>query len=490
MTGVKLRDYQEKLIEDTRQAFREGKKSVVMVSPTGSGKGIILPWVAMGLVMNSQPVLIMVHRKRLVKQLCKALDRLGVCYDVVRKGKRTRYLCQIGMVKTVRNNKESLPEYKYILTDEAHRATAPEYIDVYNHFPNARRILLTATPARTDGQGLSLVADAMVIGPTMRWLMEHPEGYLAKYRYFEPPSQIDWSKIKVGSDGELDEKQEAEATEDSAIIGDAVKQYRKHLNGKRAIVFCRRVEGAEKTAAQFCGEGVPSESIDGSMTESEQEQILKRFENGDTLCLMTADLLSEGVDVPECQGVIFLRKTMSVILFLQAVGRALRPKADGSYAIILDCVGNSKRHGHPCDPREWSLDSKVKTKGEIDLVTCDRCNRSFHRHEAKQIAEDECVDADCPMSSCEPKPRVEKHIVVVDEDLVEAVNPWEWAGGIDPVLAAGAEYHALMAKADTEDKLKQIQRARGYNARWVTHMAVQKGLRKKTRSFSKYEGKR
>ena len=79
---------------------------------------------------------------------------------------------------------------------------------------------------------------------------------------------------------------------------------------------------------------------------------------------------------------------------------------------------------------------------------------------------------------------------MIDAELIEREDPWEWAGGIDPVLAAGAEYNALIAKADTEDKLKQIQRARGYNARWVTHMAVQKGLRKKTRSFSKYVGRK
>ena len=472
---VELRDYQEKLIDDTRRQFREGKKSVVMVSPTGSGKGIILPWIAMNLIMNAQPTLIMVHRKRLVKQLCKALNSLNICYDVVKKGRKNKYLCQIGMVKTVRNCKEKLPNYKYILTDEGHRATAPEYIDIYEFFKDAKRIFLTATPARTDGQGLDVIADSIVIGPTVKWLIE--KGWLASYRYFEPPSQIDWSKVKIAADGECDEAQEAEATEDSAIIGDAAKQYRKHLNGKRSIVFCRRVSGAKKTADQFNDEGIPSEHIHGGMPEAEQEAILKRFEEGETLCLMTADLLSEGVDVPECQGVIFLRRTMSVILFLQAIGRALRPKADKSSAIILDCVGNINRHGLPCDSREWTLQGVSKGKNEVSIMTCDRCSRSFHRHEAKQVALDECGDVECPMKSARAEPRKEKQEVVIDADLVEVNNPYAWAGGIDIALAKGAEYEALIAKADTEDKLKQIERIRGCKKGWRRHIMVSRGMK-------------
>lgn len=485
---IKLRDYQDDLISGARNGFKMGKRAVLLVSPTGSGKGIILPWLARSLVQNNKRVLIMVHRRRLVKQLCKAMDGLGVCYDLVSGKKRLRYVCQIGMVKTVGNRKESLPQYDYILTDEAHRATAPEYVGVYSHFPEARRIFLTATPARTDGKGLKEVADHMVIGPSMKWLIE--EGFLAPYRYFEPPSDIDYTKIKLNKDGDYDEKAESEAISKSHIIGDAVKHYRRLLDGKRAIVFCRGIEKCKETASEFEASGIPSAAIDGTMSESDQERILDDFAKGRILCLMSADLISEGVDIPECQGVIFLRRTKSVILFLQAVGRALRVKADRSYAVIIDCVGNSQEHGYPADPREWSLEGAPKKKGEVCIKTCERCQRSFHQHEARKIASEECEEGTaCPIASGSQADRKISVTEVIDEDLVEVENPWAWTHGIDAGRAKGVEWEALMAKADSLEKLKQIARARGYHHRWATVQAIQKGLVKETRSFRKYKGK-
>lgn len=482
---VKLRGYQEDLISGARTAIREGKRGVVLVSPTGSGKGIILPWIARSLVENNKRVLIMVHRRRLVKQLCEALNKLNVCYDVISGRKRLRYSCQIGMVKTVRNRKESLPEYDYILTDESHRATAPEYVDIYNFFKNAIRIFLTATPARTDGQGLNLVADHMVIGPAMAWLIE--QGFLARYRYFEPPSDVDYTKVKVTKDGDYDEDSEADAISKSHIIGDAVKHYRRLLDGKRCIVFCRGIKGAEKAAQDFREEGIPSEHIDGTMPETQQEDILRRFSRGEILCLMSADLISEGVDIPECQGIIFLRRTKSVILFLQAVGRCLRVKADGSYAVIIDCMGNCQEHGYPADERLWSLEGAPKKKGEICTKTCNRCQSSWHAHEALEKAKNDCVEPEeCPILKGESPTRKTSITQVIDEDLVEKEDPFNWTGGISITLAGGKEWEELIKKADDEEKLKQIQRARGYHHRWVYHQMVQKGLKKPIRKFSKY----
>lgn len=485
MHSIKLRDYQSELIAGARNGFRAGKKAIVLVSPTGSGKGVILPWIARSLIQNGKRVLIMVHRRRLVKQLCEKLDELGVCYDVVNGRKRLRYLCNVGMVKTIRNRKEALPEYDYILTDESHRATAPEYVDIYDFFKKSLRIFLTATPARTDGKGLSAVADHMVIGPSMAWLIS--EGFLAPYRYFEPPSDVDYSKVKLNKDGEYDEKSEEEALSKSHIIGDAVKHYKRLLNGKRTIVFCRGIKRCEETAKEFQEAGIPSASIDGTMSEADQERILSDFAAGRILCLMSADLISEGVDIPECQGIIFLRRTKSVILFLQGVGRCLRPKKDGSYAIIIDCVGNCQEHGYPADERAWSLEGAPKKKGTVCTKTCDRCQRSFHAHEAKQISEEECGEgADCPIANGTQKERKQSVVEVIDEDLIEREDPWAWLGGINPALAAGEEYTAMMAKADSVEKLKQICRARGYNHRWATVQAVKKGLIKETRQFKKY----
>ena len=485
---MKLRDYQADLVQKTRLSFRSGNKSVVMVAPTGAGKTALISAIVQGIVSNEKRVYVLAHRSRLISQIASTLDKFGVCYDVIRGSKRMRYLCGLAMVETLRRRIEKMPEPDFIICDESHHACSSQYRAIFDHWPNAKRIGVTATPARTDGKGLGEVFDDMVIGPTMAWLIEN--GFLARYRYLQIPSHIDLSEIKQNSKGDYDEKSAAGAIRKSHVVGDAIENYRKYLDGKTAIVFCTGIDHAKEVAEEFSQAGIPSAPIDGTMKDSEQEYLLSQLDKAEIKCLMSADLIGEGVDVPTVNGAIMLRPTKSVVVFLQQAGRALRVKPDGSYAVIIDHVGNHKDHGYPADQRAWSLDGAPKKEGEIKTRMCDKCGRVFDAFSAQATAEAECSEEPCPVADGISRPIAERVTEVIDESLVEAVNPWEWAGGIDPVLAAGAEYNALIAKADTEDKLKQIQRARGYNARWVTHMAVQKGLRKKTRSFSKYEGKR
>ena len=485
---MKLHDFQMKMISELRNFFRKGLRSIVMVAVTGAGKSVILAYVISQLVSNRKIALVLVHRDNLIDQLSDRLDGFGICYDKIGSARRYKYLCMLGMVRTVKLRLGKFPEPDYIFVDEGHRSCAPEYREIFDFFPNAKIVILTATPRRTDGQGLGEVADDMVVGPPMKWMIDN--GYTARYRYFEPPSNIDYSKVRVDKDGTLNEKDEIEAIEKSMVADDAVQKYREYIDGKLAVAFCRGVKGAESAAEKFNNAGIPARAVHGGMSKSDIKQALKDFKAEKIKILTAADLIFEGIDIPDCVGVFWLRRTDSIIIFHQGNGRAFRIKSDGGYAYIFDHVGNCRNHGFPSDHIEWSLDGNQKKTGEVNLVTCKKCSRAFHANQAKDTASSECFEEGCPVRDGVVVERKPKPTVILDQDLVEAVNPWEWAGGIDPVLAAGAEYNALMAKADTEDKLKQIQRARGYNARWVTHMAVQKGLRKKTRSFSKYEGKR
>lgn len=485
---MKLRPYQEDLVNGARQSFRNGHKGVVLVASTGAGKTPTLCAIISGAVANGKRVLVLAHRMRLLKQIAATLDKFGVCYQFAGRSRRSPYLCTIGMVESVRRRMGKMQEPDIIIVDECQHACSSQYLSIHSHWPNARRIGMTATPSRTDGKGLGEVYSDMVLGPSMAWLIEN--GYLARYRYLEIPLHINLDEIKKDKNGEYNEKSASGVIRKAHIVGDVIENYHKYLEGKTAIIFCTGIDHAKEVAAEFNAAGIKSSHIDGTMSESEQEHLLDSLGKGDITCLASADLIGEGVDVSNVYGVILLRPTQSVVVFLQQVGRALRLKSDGGRAIILDHVGNVRTHGYPADERKWSLDGAPKREGEIKSRTCDKCGRVFDAYTAQQTAEEECSEEPCPVANGISRPVVERITEVIDAELIEREDPWEWAGGIDPVLAAGAEYQALMAKADTEDKLKQIQRARGYNARWVTHMAVQKGLRKKTRSFSKYEGKR
>lgn len=487
MAKVTLREYQSELINGARQEFRAGHRSCVLVLPTGGGKGKILPAIAAPLVSAGKRVLVLAHRNKLIKQLAESLDMFDVCYDQIKGSRRQKYKCSLGMVESVRRRMDKMEAPDYILVDEGHHTPSSQYRAIFENWPNARIIGVTATPARNDDSSLGDIFTSMVIGPTMRWLIDN--GFLAKYDYYEPPSHIDLSTVKMDKSGDYKEADVARVIRSTKVVGDTINNYRNLMKDKSAIVFCTGIDHAKEVAAEFNAAGILSAHIDGTMPESQQDDLMDDLKHGRIKCLMSADLIGEGVDIPSVTGCILLRPTASVVIYLQQVGRALRLKSDGSRAIIIDPVGNRRSHGYPCDPREWTLTGKIKKAKEVCVRTCDKCARSFHAHEAKEIAENECeYQFECPFVNGTQKTVI--HVTEqIEGELVKAPDPWEWADGIDPILATGDEWKALMAKASDEDKLKQIQRARGYDARWVGHQLIAKGLKKKTRSFSKYTGR-
>ena len=482
MMGFELRDYQDKIVHDTRSMLREGHRSVVLVSPTGSGKGVLLPFIAHGLVKNGKRVLIMAHRQNLVDQLEKAVSQFGVAFSRIRGNQRVRYNCMIGMTQSVVSRLDKIPAPDYILTDEGHHGTSPTNRKIYDYFPNATRLFLTATPIGADGEGLSSVASAMVLGPAVKWLIE--QEHLARYTYIKPKNNIDISRIKFKGNGDVNEKSAADEIKRSFHVGDAVEKYLEWMKGKPCIVFCSGIKHAEEVAEAYCAAGIKASAISGTMKRSEIKKLIEGLSNGSVEVLCSADLIGEGTDIPCLQGIQMLRPTKSIVIFLQQCGRALRPKPDGSYAIIIDHVGNNVDLGFPCDERDWSLEGKPKK--EVPIKTCERCSRSFHAHEAREEAGKACGDDVCPLKSFEHVAKPREVVREVIDDEMEVINdPWEWAGGIQPAQAFGEELQALIAKADTEEKLKQIARARGYKPAWWIRQAELKGLRKPVKKFWK-----
>ena len=119
--------------------------------------------------------------------------------------------------------------------------------------------------------------------------------------------------------------------------------------------------------------------------------MIEALATGGLNVLLSCEVISEGFDVPVIQGIQMLRKTKSLSLYLQQVGRALRPKADGSKAIILDHVANTLEHGLPDAPRVWKLEGQARGS-EDSPITCKECFRLFFK--AADIAD--CTNAGCP----------------------------------------------------------------------------------------------
>lgn len=229
-------------------------------------------------------------------------------------------------------------------------------------FPNARGLGVTATPVRTDGKGLGRHADglmdAMVVGPTMRELIERD--YLTDYRIFAPPSDIDLSQVTTSASGDYSPPKLKAARRESHITGDVVEHYLRIARGKLGITFDTDLESATETAAAFRAAGVSAEVVSSKSHDEFRRSTIRKFRNREVLQLVNVDLFGEGFDLPAIEVVSMARPTQSYGLYCQQFGRALRPMEGKDRAIIIDHVGNVLRHGLPDAYREWSLDRRER----------------------------------------------------------------------------------------------------------------------------------
>ncbi len=377
---IKLRPYQERDVDAIREAYRMGHKRVVYVLPTGGGKSRVLSYVAAGVARNGKRVLIVAHRRRLVRQLSGSLKDAGVRHVVMAAGYHGIPTCPVvvASAQTIGRRLHRFPEPDLIIIDEAHHV-APKNMwhKILAHFPNARALGPTATPARTDGTGMGETFSAMVVGPQPAELIE--QGYLSNFEVYAPPAPDLSGLRKRGDDYSVEDMDKMVG--ETRITGDAVAQYLKTTPGEKGIAFCVNVKWARETAKMFNESGVKAESVDGSMEETEIEAVFARLESGETTIICTCDLVSEGVDLPDLVVAIMLRPTKSIVVFRQQVGRVLRAFPGKRMAYILDHVNNVRVHGFPDDEIEWTLDGdngrrkkKSASGGEPESVrTCPKC---------------------------------------------------------------------------------------------------------------------
>jgi superfamily II DNA or RNA helicase len=478
---IDLRDYQQDCIGGVRGAYRTGKRSPLLVSPTGSGKTVMFAYIADGTSKKGNKVLILVHRQELVDQTCKTLRAFRVDHGVIAAGRSPdrSHSVQVASVQTlVRRLDFFRPDL--IIIDEAHHGTAGSWRKVIDHNPQARVLGVTATPERLDGRGLKEVFDDLILGPEVRDLIRN--GHLSPPVYFAPPQSADLSHLRI-SRGDFDQREMAEVMDNKAITGDAVEHYARICPGAPAVAFCASVKHAEHVAEQFAAAGFPASTIDGNMDRDRRREVVNMLGDGRLKVLTSCEIINEGFDLPVVSAAILLRPTMSLGLHLQQIGRVLRISPGKDRAYILDHVGNLARHGLAEDSREWSLDGrkkKKKKKGDEEegpdvrqcptcycchapAPTCPQCGHTYEVKERKI----EVVDGTLEMVAG-----------IIDEksrrcECGNIHSRWDHKCPAcqkftDPVRQRKAE----QAGAQTIEDLIAIGRQRGYKspASWAKHV--------------------
>lgn len=376
---TQLRPYQSDIVSQCRTAFREGERKVAVQLATGGGKTVLGSFMVQGSSQRGLVCWWLVHRRELIRQASATFYDMGISHGVIAGGHASDPLnrVQVASIQTIARRLDTLPPPDLIVFDETHHIGAAQWSDVFARFPNAYVLGLTATPWRLDGRGLGNWYGRMVQGPSVAELIE--AGSLSRYRLFAP-SQPDMAGVETQA-GDFKQRQLSQIMDKPSITGDAVQHYQTLCDGKRAVAFGVSIEHSRNIAASFAAVGISADHVDGQMDHGERDRAVARFVSGETLVLCNADLFGEGFDVPAIEAAILLRPTQSLSLYLQQVGRALRPAAGKDHAIILDHAGNSLRHGLPDDDREWSLEDREKKKraaaSDSPVRQCLKCFRVY-----------------------------------------------------------------------------------------------------------------
>jgi superfamily II DNA or RNA helicase len=256
-----------------------------------------------------------------------------------------------------------------VLVHNCHHAMAASYRKIFEAYPHATLLGVTATPCRADGRGLGDVFAELVHVATFRDLAT--DGFLVAPRVFTSRNPLDLSKLKTtGGDYNLADLDKAVNTRE--LVGDIVATWQARAEGRTTVVFASSVEHSRAIVAQFIEAGVTAEHLDGTTDKDERAAILARLASGETTVVSNMGVLTEGWDLPRCKCVVLARPTKSLGLYLQMAGRGLRPWQDVS-ALLLDHAGCVLAHGFPQDDREWPLEGKKKKAAAPAVRTCPGC---------------------------------------------------------------------------------------------------------------------
>lgn len=455
MAAIVLRAYQEDCIAALRHSYRTGHRAPLLQLPTGGGKTVCFSEIAFRAVEKGNSVLVLAHRRELIRQASAKLTAAGVPHGIILAGyPETDAPVQVASIQTIIRRLARIQQFALIVIDEAHHAVSPQYRKLFSAQHKAKLLGVTATPARLDGKGLGLVADGpfddLVIGPTVAELIEAK--YLSDFRVFVPAHGVDLSRVRVRGGDYV--PADLEGVMGSAIVGDAVKQYEKHAPHQPTIAFCISVQHAQKVAARFREAGFRSQAVFGAMKTDARDAAIGGLATGDVEVLTTCDLISEGLDVPSVGCVICLRPTKSLGLHLQQVGRGLRPAEGKSHLIVLDHASNCRVHGLPDTVHEWSLAGMKRRTGREKVpgwqCECGVLNR---------LSAETCKECGAP------RPEKLREVAEVDGDLEELDRRRE----AKIKRAARMSYSQMMATKLTLEELAAFARHRGYRRGWVQH---------------------
>ena len=411
-----LRQYQKDTLNDIIRSQRNGNKNILLQAATGSGKTIMASAFVNYMIKQDKSILFLAHRRELIQQCSDKLTQEGIKHGIIMAGEKSQFWhkTQVASIDTLRsrsitNKKEPLPKADLVIIDEAHRSLSKTYLKLVGMYADSQVLGLTATPVRSDGRGLGYIFSDMVKAPSIKKLTE--AGHLVPCEYYAPTIP-DLNGIQT-SMGDYNSIQLAERMDKPKLIGDIVSSWKKIANNKKTIVFASSVAHSKNLAESFIDIGIKAAHIDGETDHKERQRVLDEFNNGDMKIICNCMVLTEGFDCPPAEVCVLARPTKSLGMYIQMVGRVLRPYENKSKATIIDHSGAVYTHGFIEDDIDWTLDPKSR-------MTIKERKLSKPKEEAQIICEG-CFSVYSGSNICSKCGHVQlkksKYVAVLDKEL-------------------------------------------------------------------------
>ena len=362
---IKLYDYQEDMKERIEKALRL-HRSVMAQMPTGTGKTYLLTAVIDSFV-NGNPmekVWIVAHRRELVSQIDETVRKFH-SYFASSTSSLLSSVKAMSIQWLMRHYDEIEEEPGMIVIDEAHHALAKTYKEMWERFPKAKFLGLTATPCRLNGKGFTDLFDVLV----QSWSVPEfiSKGRLATYDFVSIKSDgmtqrlID-SLQKRGADGDYQNKEMDMLLNKKPSIERLYRSLEEFGKDRKGIVYAINISHAQKITKLYQENGVKAIAIDSKTPATERQQDIEAFKKGDIQVLVNVDIFSEGFDCPDVEFVQLARPTLSLAKYLQMVGRGLRVAKGKKNCVIIDNVGLYRVFGLPSQVWNWKATFEGKLR--------------------------------------------------------------------------------------------------------------------------------
>ena len=364
MKKIELFDYQEDMKARIEKALCL-HRSVMAQMPTGTGKTYLLTAVIDSFVRANPKVKVWIvaHRRELVSQIDETVRKFQSYSSATSSLLSSVKAMSIQWL--MRHYDEIEEEPGMIVIDEAHHALAKTYKEMWERFPKAKFLGLTATPCRLNGKGFTDLFDVLV----QSWGVPEfiSKGRLATYDFVSIKSDgvtqrlID-SLQKRGADGDYQNKEMDMLLNKKPSIERLYRSLEEYGKDRKGIVYAINISHAQKITKLYQEHGVKAIAIDSKTPAAERQQDIEAFKKGDIQVLVNVDIFSEGFDCPDVEFVQLARPTLSLAKYLQMVGRGLRVAKGKKNCVIIDNVGLYRVFGLPSQVWNWNAMFEGKLK--------------------------------------------------------------------------------------------------------------------------------